>query len=624
MKTRAALGVFLCAWFATLVLFPGVSHAQTKAYRQTNLASNVPGAAANTVPSLTHPGAVAFLPGEPFFVVDAGSGKISTLSVTGAEAGSSAPVSVAAKAGGAAPLQYVVATRDGTIRGFSAVNGKISAAESFARDDSFSGALYTAAVLLHPNCCASFVAAADFHGGSIRTFTSQLDALSGAASFTDSQLPPGYAPYGIQIVNGQVYVTYALQNAAKNGPVAGAGNGLVDVFDQEGNFVRRFATAGMLNAPWGVAVAGLSFGPFGGAILVGNSGDGTINAFDSNGNFLGQLKDGDGKLLVNPGVHALAFRSDGGADPNTLFFTAETSKGEGGLFGAISAGLVSVTRASLNATMGDSRATITATVAAGPGNSGTPTGTVTFTVGGVAVGTAPVTDGAATFTLPAMKTAHSFDARYMGDANFLPSTSATVTPDSTSSPDFTVAANPTSVTIARGGSAPVSLTVTPTGTFMGTVSFSCSSVPSITCTFNPATVSTANGAASTSASINVAATSPPYGYVRIGLLPAHCLGEGPFSAGLIAVGGFAFGFALLMLRLAGIAKWESFPRLRAPALAVAGILIVSALSLVMSGCGYGYGSSYTPPPQNSPPATVTVTAQSGSISHTATISVTVQ
>jgi len=132
-------------------------------------------------------------------------------------------------------------------------------------------------------------------------------------------------------------VTYAVQDAAGLNPVPGSGNGIVNVFDQEGNFVRRFASNGPFNAPWGSVQASANFGGFSNDILIGNFGDGTINAFDpTTGNFLGQLKDATGKVITNPGLWALVFRSDGVGSPDTLYFTAGSSGEDHGLFGAIS------------------------------------------------------------------------------------------------------------------------------------------------------------------------------------------------------------------------------------------------------------------------------------------------
>ena len=117
-----------------------------------------------------------------------------------------------------------------------------------------------------------------------------------------------------------------------------AGNGIVDIFDLEGNFVKRFASNGMLNSPWGVTQASASFGQFSNDILIGNFGDGTINAFDpTSGTFLGQLKDQAGAGITNTSLWGLVFGAGGTGDSNTLYFTAGLAHEGHGLFGAITA-----------------------------------------------------------------------------------------------------------------------------------------------------------------------------------------------------------------------------------------------------------------------------------------------
>ncbi len=354
----------ILALFSCCVLLAGaglIAHnatAHPKAYRQTNLASGVPGVAANDVQRLSNPGAIAFLPGQPFFIADSGAGSISSLNSSGIQAGAvavavppvdtsrSMPSGVASDGSGVfgladAPFQYVAVTEDGTISGFSTLNGEVPTLATLVRDDFGAGAVYTALALLHPNCCAPFVAVANFNDGLIHTFTNSFDLLDRPGAFQDPNLPPGYAPYGMQVIGNRLFVTYALQDAAKHGPVMGAGNGVVNVFDTEGNFVRRLATGGSLNAPWGIAIASANFGPFSGAILVGNFGDGTISAFDAaTGNFLGQISDGDGNAIANSGIRGLTFRGDGVADPDTLFFTAGNDKGQSGLLGTITTGFL--------------------------------------------------------------------------------------------------------------------------------------------------------------------------------------------------------------------------------------------------------------------------------------------
>jgi len=235
------------------------------------------------------------------------------------------------------PAQFLFATEDGTISTWSTVNGNFPASALLAQDDSAAGAVYKGLAILTPQCCREYVALTNFSQGFIATYDVGFNLLATPGSFKDEALPPGYAPFNIQQIGTQVFVTYAVQDTTGNNPAVGAGNGIVDVFDQEGNFVRRFASNGSLNAPWGIVQASASFGRFSNDILIGNFGDGTINAFDpATGNFLGQLKDASGNVITNPGLWALAFRSDGVGAPNTLYFTAGSSGENHGLFGAIS------------------------------------------------------------------------------------------------------------------------------------------------------------------------------------------------------------------------------------------------------------------------------------------------
>jgi Big-like domain-containing protein len=189
----------------------------------------------------------------------------------------------------------------------------------------------------------------------------------------------------------------------------------------DGNFGRRFSTAGALNAPWGITQASANFGSFSNNILIGNIGDGDINAYDlATGNFVGKLKDGNGNAIANPGLHGLAFRSDGFGTPDTLYFTSQFNDDTDGLFGAVSTGMVSLTRVSGPNTTINTSVTITANVAAALNTAGTPTGTVTFKDGSLLLGTATLVDGSATLDANFTATGiHSITAQYSGDGVFL-------------------------------------------------------------------------------------------------------------------------------------------------------------------------------------------------------------
>jgi uncharacterized protein (TIGR03118 family) len=143
------------------------------------------------------------------------------------------------------------------------------------------GAVYKGVAILTSSLTAPALAIADFHGGFIETFLPGFAPVALPGSFTDPNLPAGYAPLGIQVLGSQIFVAYALQDAAKHDPVFGAGNGIVSIFDMDGNFVRRFATAGALNALWGITQAGANFAPFSNNILIGNAGDGTLTRLTS-------------------------------------------------------------------------------------------------------------------------------------------------------------------------------------------------------------------------------------------------------------------------------------------------------------------------------------------------------
>jgi uncharacterized protein (TIGR03118 family) len=165
-------------------------------------------------------------------------------------------------------------------------------------------------------------------------------------AFVDRSIPEWYAPFGIQAIGGDVFVTYVYR-APVNGNDAPTG-GYVDEFDRDGRLVARIGHDGVLNAPWGMALAPRSFGRFGGDLLIGNFGDGRINAYrrSSNGwSYDGTLHDSHGKSLVVNGLWGLAFGNGGMAGPaGTLFFTSgphawygETELRVHGLLGSITA-----------------------------------------------------------------------------------------------------------------------------------------------------------------------------------------------------------------------------------------------------------------------------------------------
>jgi len=185
----------------------------------------------------------------------------------------------------------------------------------------------------------SYLYAANFRADSIDVIPGTTAAPSLSGNFTDPNLPAGYAPFNIQNLGGNLYVTYAIQDASKHDEVAGLGNGLVDEFDTQGHLLGRIASQGTLNAPWGLAIAPTSFGQYAGDLLVGNFGDGKINAFNQvTHGFDGQLIGSNGQLLSIDGLWALETGNNGSAGSSQiLYFTAGPNGEVNGLFGSVNA-----------------------------------------------------------------------------------------------------------------------------------------------------------------------------------------------------------------------------------------------------------------------------------------------
>jgi len=338
MISRVAL---LLLALGTMISSPSILLAQQIGYKQTNLTANTSGVANQTDPQLINPWGIAFLPGNPFWVANNRSGTstlydaqgnkqqlvvtIPSASVSPCSPG--CPTGIVANSsadfnGGA----FIFDTDDGTIANWTGANSAV-----VAFDNSQSGADYKGLALLN-NGSANFLLAANFSSGKIDVFDRNFKPTSLSGSFTDPNLPPGFAPHAVHVINNQVYVAYAMQDATMRRPVRGAGIGVVDIFDMNGNFVKTFATGGQLNAPWGVVATPASFGTFSNAILVGNFGDGTISAFDSTGKSLGQVTDSANNVIANPGLWDMVFGAGGTGDPNTLYFTAGGPTLSSGLF----------------------------------------------------------------------------------------------------------------------------------------------------------------------------------------------------------------------------------------------------------------------------------------------------
>jgi uncharacterized protein (TIGR03118 family) len=341
-------------------------------FADTALVSNKAGVVATTTTidaNLQNPWGVAVAPGLPFWIADnnsnlstlyTGTGTVETSSVTGSNSlGITIPASAAGvqanptgqvynatggflihTVNGMESAQFIYDGEGGTIAAWAANSGATAVT---AYDDGIvNGANHAVykGLAIGSVSGATFLYATDLHNNKVDVFDTNFSkptAMQG--KFIDPTMPAGFVPFGISAVSGQLYVTYGKQDSAMHDEVTGAGLGYVDVFDMSGDFVTRFASQGMLNAPWGIAVAPSGFGSVAGDVLIGNFGDGTINIFTPSGSvgtFVGQLMVANGGTLRIPGLWALVF---GNGDPDkpltTLFYTAGFADQTDGVFGTI-------------------------------------------------------------------------------------------------------------------------------------------------------------------------------------------------------------------------------------------------------------------------------------------------
>ena len=334
-------------------------------YHEKKLVSDLPNVALIQDPNLVNAWGLSHSPSGPWQVSDNGTGlatqykssgkgvpPVVTIPLPGPVAGGAPTGNIfngtsdfaVTKGNASGPSQFIFATEDGTISGWNpnvdAAQAIIAVDRSGATDPQGDvGAVYKGLALAQTSS-GNFLFAANFRFGTIEKFDAHFKLVT---SFTDPALAgdcpfPGqcFAPFGIQNIGGNLFVTFALQKVGKHDDQAGLGNGFVDVFDTNGNF-KRFASQGTLNSPWGLALAPTNFGKFSNDMLVGNFGDGLINAFDpGSGAFLDQLRDEHGQLITINGLWGIAFGNGGLAgDTNKLFFASGLNDESDGLFGYI-------------------------------------------------------------------------------------------------------------------------------------------------------------------------------------------------------------------------------------------------------------------------------------------------
>jgi arabinogalactan endo-1,4-beta-galactosidase len=182
-------------------------------------------------------------------------------------------------------------------------------------------------------------------------------------------------------------------------------------------------------------------------------------------------------------------------------------------------------------------------------------------------------------------------------------------------PTFAFSASQSSLTLAAGASATLSLTITPAGGYQGTVSFSCSStLAGVACGFNPTSLTLNGSNAAVTGSVTITAPS-----AIAALRPLH----GP-RIRTSAYATFCLLPAGVLLLLPAVSRRRNILR-RLQQLFVWLMLLVSASAFTACGSSGGGGGSGGGGRTQSETGTLTITAagSTGSISQTAQVAITV-
>jgi uncharacterized protein (TIGR03118 family) len=347
---RLALSVTAVAAAAALGLAPAM--AGPNSYDARNLVSNGKVAAEHVDPNLVNAWGVVFNPVAYAWVADNGTG-VSTLydgdgnaqslvvtipgqgGATGVPTGivfsGSATDFMVGEGGTSGPARFIFATEDGEVCGWAPNVDLNNAICPVMMTDS----IYKGIALATAGDGSHRLYASDFHNQRIDVYDAGFNKITTAGDWTDPTMPSNFGPFGIQMLNGMVYVSYTQQDAERHDDLPG--RGIVDVFDTEGNFMGRGASQAGLNSPWGMTIAPAHFGHFSNALLVSNFGDGEITAYDPKfGTYLGKIRNADGTTFKRHGLWGIAFGNDFFDQPKTtLFFTAGPHHEDNGLYGRI-------------------------------------------------------------------------------------------------------------------------------------------------------------------------------------------------------------------------------------------------------------------------------------------------
>jgi uncharacterized protein (TIGR03118 family) len=361
-----------------IVVCAGSKFAMAQTYQQTNLVSDIqgfaqnpPGGQADT--QLLNPWGLVASPTSPWWVSDNNAG-VSTLyngqgikqglvvnipsPVSGVPGTPTGVVFTGASGfsfqadGKTAGAVFTFVTEDGTVVAWGPgidpadlPNDAFIVVDNSNKPEASAGAVYKGATIAQMTTGGpSYLYVTNIRSGRVEVYDAKfnrvhLPDIDGHAALVDSEIPEGFAPFNVQEINGDLYVTFAHQNASRHDDLDFPGFGFVDKFSPSGKLLQRLESGPWLNAPWGVALAPANFGFYSNHLLIGNAGSGQIAVYDlASGRFDGLLRDANGHALQNDRLWALKFGNGQAAGPsNWLFFTAGVGDEADGLFGFFTA-----------------------------------------------------------------------------------------------------------------------------------------------------------------------------------------------------------------------------------------------------------------------------------------------
>ncbi|HEY2044407.1 MAG TPA: TIGR03118 family protein [Jatrophihabitans sp.] len=325
-------------------------------YQQLNEVSDMPGAAKVLDPNLVNAWGLAFGPTTPLWVSNNASNTSTLYQGTATPSspvtpaalivkipGAGAPTGVVFNAGTgfalttdgkSGPAKFIFAGENGQIFGWNPTGVDGTSATQAAMT---ANAVYKGLAMVTVNQ-KQYLLAANFHDNRIDVFNDHFAPVMMHHAFASVGIPKGYAPFDVALLGNRVFVSYAKQDAARHDDVAGAGHGFVNVFSTSGRFLDRFSSRGVLNSPWGLAIAPKGFGEFSGDVLVGNFGDGRIHAFDPrSGELEGTLRTSNGKPIVIDGLWGLLPGNGTAGQTSDVWFSAGPNGETHGLLGILRA-----------------------------------------------------------------------------------------------------------------------------------------------------------------------------------------------------------------------------------------------------------------------------------------------